>query len=117
KELESPDEFAHWICPDVACVRVFADLGPRHWIEEMLGMRPTRTGFQAETQSFAHQRRHGVRARLIELDAISHMSEPELIRQLRAEATRTPFAQAGRDLLAWLDLFVGAPALVPARRR
>ena len=112
--LETGIELAHWFCPEAQCVARFEELGARAYVKEMFGTQPTQNGVQAHPRSHAMQRRHGLRARLWELDRIARLPELELVRILAAEARRTPFDRARMDLEAWLEAF--SLERVPVRR-
>jgi len=101
--------FAHWFCPEPICVKLFEELGAARYVREMFQTTPTKNGLQAAPIAHAQQRRHGLRARIWELERIGQLSEATLLRELRAEAHRTPFLKAKADLEAWLDAFATAP--------
>lgn len=106
------DTFAHWYCPDPLCVQRFERLGASAYVREMFTAEPTLRGWQAAPASRALQRRHGVRARLMELDRIMSMPERDLMRVLAAEARQSPFDLARQDLEAWLDAFARERVMV-----
>jgi hypothetical protein len=109
RHFDSPAELQHWFCPEATCVERFIEVGARQFAREMFERMPTRTGEQATPAARLRQRRHGLRARLWELDRISQLPREALLVQLRKEAERTPFVRAGRDLTCWLDAYARQP--------
>ena len=106
--LDSLEAFAHWFCTEAVCVERFDQLGSSDYVREMFAKVSTEVGLQAQQRAHALQRRHGLRARMWELDRFEDLSESDLVRLLAAEARRTPFTLLGDDLEAWLGAFAGA---------